>query len=276
MKLTHSKKGYFRKEKKMKILTRNVRFNNYYLVFFLMINSLLVLGGCITGNQSGENGFVEIFDGKTLNGWRGDPTYWRVEDGVLVGEVTPETLLDRNTFIIWEGDMPSDFELKVEFRISEGGNSGINYRSEEVKGVLYALRGYQADLNGGKNYTGSNYEERKRTTLAAQGEIVVIPTVENAGSLSQYISRNSWTAREVTGSLGTTEALRASIKEEDWNEYHLIVKGNHMKHLINDVLMSDVTDNDAINRRFDGLLGVQVHVGPPMKIEYRNFRIKKL
>lgn len=260
----------------MRISKSKVRFVNYYVDLCLMISLLLVVCGCITGNQSDEKGFVKIFNGKTLNGWQGDPAYWRVEDGVLVGEVTPETLLSRNTFIIWEGDMPSDFELKVEFRISTGGNSGINYRSEEVEGVPYALRGYQADLNGRKNYTGSNYEERKRTTLAAQGEIVVIPTVENAGSLSQYISRNYWTAREVTGSLDTTEALQASIKEEDWNEYHIIVKGNRMRHIVNGVLMSDVTDNDVVNRRFDGLLGVQVHVGPPMKIEYRNFRIKKL
>jgi len=260
----------------MKISKSKVRFNNYYMGLCLMIGLLFVLSGCMHGNQSDENGFVKIFDGKTLNGWEGDPAYWRVEDGVLVGEVTPETLLERNTFIIWKGDMPCDFELKVEFRVSGGGNSGINYRSEKVEGLPYALRGYQADLDGGKNYTGSNYEERKRTTLAAQGEIVVIPAVENAGSLSQYIKGNCWTAREVTGSLGTTEALRANIKEEDWNEYHIIVKGNCMKHIVNGVLMSDVTDNDTVNRRSDGLLGVQVHVGPPMKIEYRNFRIKKL
>jgi len=59
-------------------------------------------------------------------------------------------------------------------------------------------------------------------------------------------------------------------------ECHLIVKGNRMQHYINGVLMSDVTDNDRANRKFRGLLGVQVHVGPPMKVEYRNFRLKEL
>ena len=79
-----------------------------------------------------QDGFVQIFDGKTLDNWEGDPNYWRVENGNLVGEVTPTTLLKNNTFIIWQGGQPADFELKLVFRIAEAGNSGINYRSEKV------------------------------------------------------------------------------------------------------------------------------------------------
>ena len=79
-----------------------------------------------------EPGFQPIFDGKTLAGWEGDPTYWRVEDGALVGEITPETVLKSNTFIIWRGGRPKDFELKLDYRITAAGNSGINYRSEVV------------------------------------------------------------------------------------------------------------------------------------------------
>ena len=66
-----------------------------------------------------------IFDGKTLNGWEGDPKYWRVENGALVGEVTPETLLKTNSFVIWRGGVTKDFELKVDYRITDRGNSGI-------------------------------------------------------------------------------------------------------------------------------------------------------
>ncbi|RYF68390.1 MAG: DUF1080 domain-containing protein, partial [Cytophagaceae bacterium] len=58
-----------------------------------------------------KDGFVQIFDGKTLNGWEGDPTYWRVENGALVGEITPSTLLKTNSFIIWKGGEPADFEF---------------------------------------------------------------------------------------------------------------------------------------------------------------------
>src|SRR6187401_3491703 len=79
-----------------------------------------------------EPGFAEIFDGKTLKGWDGDPTYWRVEDGSMVGEIKPDTVIKSNTFIIWRGGEPADFELKVDYRITSGGNSGINYRSVVV------------------------------------------------------------------------------------------------------------------------------------------------
>jgi type 1 glutamine amidotransferase len=219
-------------------------------------------------------GFMPIFDGKTLNNWEGDTTYWRVEDGCLTGVVTPETLLKRNSFIIWQGTMPDNFEIRLQYKISAKGNSGINYRSERVEGVPNALRGYQADINGANTYTGSNYEERKRTTLASQGEQTVLPPVQD--SLQANIRSNQWAPKQVIASLGSTAELRAVIKTDDWNECKIVANGNHLQHYINGVLMSDVTDNDKVNRRFSGLLGVQVHVGPPMKVAFRNIRVKAL
>src|SRR6266404_6041615 len=111
-----------------------------------------------------EPGFKLIFDGKTLDGWEGDPKYWRVENGALTGEVTPDTLLKSNTFIIWRGGSPKDFELKTDYRISAGGNSGINYRSVVVPDKVvpenkFVMRGYQADIDGRNSYTGQNYDE---------------------------------------------------------------------------------------------------------------------
>lgn len=224
--------------------------------------------------QTNHDGFVTIFDGKTLNNWVGDSTYWRVEDGCLTGTVTPETLLKRNSFIIWQGQMPDDFELVLEYKISEKGNSGINYRSEQVEGLPFALRGYQADLNGPNTYTGSNYEERKRTTLASQGEKTVLPPVQD--SLQAHIKGNQWQPKQVVASLGAPATLKAAIKTNDWNQYRIVARGNHLQHYINGVLMSDVTDNDTANRRFSGYLGVQVHVGPPMKVAFRDIRVKAL
>ena len=112
-----------------------------------------------------KEGFTSIFDGKTLNGWKGDPKYWSVEEGNLTGSVTPETLLKSNTFIIWDGGEPADFELKLEFRIAESGNSGINYRSELIDSIPFAVKGYQADIDGKIKYTGQNYEERMRANF---------------------------------------------------------------------------------------------------------------
>lgn len=222
---------------------------------------LLIISGCKINNtgQRDRDGFVKIFDGKTLQNWEGDPTYWKVENGSMVGTVTPATILKRNTFIIWRGGLTADFELKVEYRVTAGGNSGINYRSEEVKDVPFALKGYQADIDGANKYTGQNYEERGRTFLALRGQKVVL----EAGKKPI-----------LEATLANADSLKRFIKSDDWNEVHLIVKGNKMQHYINGVLMSEVLDNDEVSRKMNGLLGVQVHVGPPMKIEYRNFRLK--
>ena len=100
-----------------------------------------------------EPGFKPMFDGKTLNGWEGDPKYWRMDDGALVGEITPDTIIKSNTFIIWQGGELDDFELKVEYRITPAGNSGINYRSVVVPDKVtpsnrFAMRGYQCDIDG--------------------------------------------------------------------------------------------------------------------------------
>ena len=109
--------------------------------------------------------FIPIFDGKSLNGWEFDPVYWSVKEGAIVGEITAETLLKNNTFIIWKGGEVGDFELKVDYWISESGNSGVQYRSDRVKEVPFALRGYQADIDGGNRYTGQNYEEDRKSVV---------------------------------------------------------------------------------------------------------------
>ncbi|MCG2460072.1 DUF1080 domain-containing protein [Flavobacteriaceae bacterium F89] len=226
-----------------------------------------------------DDGFVSIFDGKTLDNWKGDGIHWRAEDGSLVGEVTPSTLIKKNTFIIWQGGQPKDFELKAEFRITEDGNSGINYRSELLDSIPNALRGYQADIDGQNRYTGQNYEERKRTTLAYRGEKAVITSQKNPdepGSLRENVKNNAWQNRDVVESLGDSDSLKAKIKAEDWNKVHLIVQGNKLQHYVNGILMSEVIDDDTVNRSFSGWLGVQVHVGPPMKVEYKNIQLKKL
>ncbi len=216
---------------------------------------------------SDESGFVNIFDGKTLAGWDGDPTYWRVEDGCIVGEITPATIVKRNTFLIWRGGTPRDFELKAEYRISAHGNSGINYRSVQLTDAKWSLAGYQADIDGdarnkaGVRYTGQNYEERGRTFLARRGQVV---RIDEAGKPL------------VIGSVGDEAELTRFIRNDGWNDYHLIVRGNIMTHILNGHVMSIVIDDDQQHRRFDGLVGVQVHVGPPMQIEFRNFRLKTL
>lgn len=229
--------------------------------------------GSSTLSQNGD--FVSIFDGKTLNGWEGDLTYWSVVNGVLVGEITPETLLEANTFIIWKGGEPADFELKIDYKISEAGNSGINYRSDRVDEVPFGLRGYQADIDGQNRYTGQNYEERKRTTLAYRGQRTRISSQESA-EVQDNVERNAWKGLNVINELGDRAELANLIKKEDWNSMHLIIKGNVLQHYVNGTLMSEVIDEDNKNRKMFGMMGFQVHVGPPMKVEIKNVMLKNL
>lgn len=220
--------------------------------------------------------FKSIFNGYNLDGWDGDSTYWRVEDSALTGEVKPNNLLQHNSFIIWRDAMPADFELKGQFRISAEGNSGINYRSEEVKGIPYVLRGYQADIDGQNRYTGQNYEERKRTTLAYIGQKTTVnPCMEQSSpaAISNRVRNNAWTCVSQTVALGSVDSLTAGLLPNQWHDFHLIVRGNRMQHFINGRLMSDVTDEDTLNRSTKGLIGVQVHVGPAMKVQYKHLQL---
>jgi len=212
-----------------------------------------------------EPGFAEIFDGKTLKGWDGDPTYWRVEDGSMVGEIKPDTVIKSNTFIIWRGGEPADFELKVDYRITSGGNSGINYRSVVVPDKVtpsnkFAMRGYQCDIDGPNRYTGNNYEEKGRLFLAVRGQM----------------TRVTGTSKPVIVSKIAEEKSLDALVTPDWNSVHIIARQNIVVHHVNGQLMSMVIDDDAAGRALKGLIGVQVHVGGPMKVEYRRWRLKKL
>ena len=222
---------------------------------------LLILLACFVSFAFAEDdAFVDLFDGKSLEGWDGDPVYWSAKEGVIVGEVTAETLLKRNSFLIWRGGKVGDFELIVEYRVSAKGNSGINYRSVETPDLKWALTGYQADIDGGDKWTGQNYEERGRTFLAYRGQGVVLKPGAKP---------------EVVKEIGSADELQKSVLKEDWNTYRIVAEGNVMRHYVNGVLMSEVEDLDPEKRVMEGLLGVQVHVGPPMKIEYRKIALKR-
>ena len=215
-------------------------------------------GGIVPLPFEDHAGFEAIFDGKTMNNWDGDPTFWRVENGELIGETTPQKQLKLNTFAIWRGGAPADFELKVEYRIS-ATNSGVQYRSVELPDVgKWVMKGYQADIDAANTYTGQIYEERGRTFLALRGQFTHIAPGEKP---------------KVVGSLG--DDLKSFI-QPDWNQVHLIVRGNTIVQVLNGHVMSMLIDDDKENRAMSGLLGLQLHMGAPMKVEFRNILLKKL
>jgi hypothetical protein len=207
-----------------------------------------------------ESGFTPIFDGKSLSGWDGDPKFWRVEDGAIVGRTTADKQPDQNTFIIWRGGKPADFELRLQFKLT-GFNSGIQIRSIERSDFKWGMEGYQADMDAAQQYTGQIYEERGRGFLAMRGQFTYIGDKQKPA---------------LVGSLGDNNELKAFIKNDDWNDLHLIARGNTITQILNGHVMSMLVDDDTGGRRMEGLIGIQVHRGSPMTISVKNIRLKKL
>lgn len=210
-----------------------------------------------------QDGYESLFDGKTLKNWDGNPDFWRVEDGCITGQTTPEKPTKGNTFIIYRGGDVGDFELTLEYKII-GGNSGIQYRSFEVPDNKWVIGGYQADFEAGDTYSGINYGERFRGILANRGQKTVVKKGPD-GKVQV----------EVVGMVGESKEIQTHIKKEDWNTYHITAKGFTFEHRINDVLTSVCTDEHP-DRRATGLLALQLHAGPPMKVQFRNIKLKKL
>jgi hypothetical protein len=207
-----------------------------------------------------DEGFKPIFDGKSLDGWDGDSKFWRVANGCIVGETTEGNRTQGNTFIIWRGGKPADFELKVEYRL-KNHNSGIQFRSFEVPEKRWVVGGYQSDIEGTGRFTGILFGERFRGILAQRGAKTVIGDDHKA---------------KVVGQVGDPAELLSKIDQAGWNEFHIIARGNHITHSINGHTMVDVTDEDKQMRRADGIIALQLHAGPPMKVEFRNIRLKKI
>ena len=208
-----------------------------------------------------ESGFVSLFNGKDLTGWRGESRIWSVEDGAITGRTTQEVRVKENNYLIWEGGEVKDFELRFKYKLV-GGNSGFYFHSFERKPGEKgeALVGPQADFSADHDWTGDIMEYTRRGILAERGEKVVID--ENGN-------------RKVVGSVGNSSELLKVVKDEDWNDYAVVARGGSIVLRINGVVMCELEDNDP-NRLVSGLFGLQVHVGPPMTVQFKDIKLKRL
>ena len=204
-----------------------------------------------------EKGFKPMFNGKNLSQWETTKSgpWWHVADGVLTAESTPVMVCKTNDHLIWKGGTPGDFELRTEFRLSKSANSGIQMRSEAVSNKD---TGYQADMNGGGNYVGFLYHP-KMHLVGGRGEKVTLG-VDGKKTAQRFAD---------------AAELQKVYKVEDWNSYRIICHGTEITLYVNDVLMSRFTDLRPESPK-QGTITLQMHAGPPMKIEYRNLRIKML
>jgi hypothetical protein len=214
-----------------------------------------------------EKDFQSLFNGKDLTGWDGNRKLWFVRDGAITGQTTPENPAKVNTFLVWTNGTVADFELRAAFKLVANNpqgfaNSGIQYRSKILDPANWVVGGYQADMEAGPTYTGILYEERMpRGIMAQRGEKVVW---------------NKDCKKEVVGSIGAAADIEAGLKKGDWNDYLIIAKGNHLQQFINGMPTVDVTDDCESMRASSGVLALQLHVGQPFTVQFKDIRLKKL
>ena len=198
----------------------------------------------------------EIFDGKSLKGWSGDPRLWRVEDGAIVGKTdTNGHKIDANTFLIWQGGEPGDFELTFKARVA-GNNSGVQYRSKVKDAAKWSVTGYQMDLHPKQVYLGMLYEEGGRGISCLRG---------------QKVDLAKGAKPVITGKLDVGEVDLAK-----WNEYRLVAKGNKLQHYVNGKLAAEIVDLDPEKGASSGTLALQLHRGPAMRAEFKEIQLKRL
>jgi hypothetical protein len=205
-----------------------------------------------------DKGFTAIFNGKDLTGWEGEPGWWSVEDGAITGKTTPEKPLDHPTYLFWRGGKPANFELRAIYRfLGSSGNSGINFRSQELPN--WDVKGYQADMEAGPNYSGILYECNQREIMTKRGQKVLI---------AEDGKRNVTT-------IAPSEDLQKLIKPNDWNTYEIIARGPEIILKINGAVTSHVVDLEKGKAAADGLITLQIHPGPPMKVQFKDIRVRR-
>ncbi|MEO2048598.1 MAG: family 16 glycoside hydrolase [Pirellulales bacterium] len=212
-----------------------------------------------------ERGLAEswqtLFNGRDLDGWVGDSEVWTVEEGAITGQTNAAKPLKHNTFLVWTAGQVDDFELRLEYRFqSDHGNSGIQYRSHLDNPKQHIVGGYQADMETGSTYTGILYEERGRGILAQRGQRV---TLDQKG-------------QRTTEKFAETKELQKFLRQKDWNQYTIIAEGPRLRHIINGQLMSETIDHQQDKRATSGILALQAHQGPPMKVQFRNLKLRRI
>lgn len=208
------------------------------------------------GLRQAEEGWKDLFNGKDLSGWEGAPGWWTVEDGALTSESTPERPCKACTYLFWKGGTPGDFDLVAEFRLSAEANSGIQIRSERRPN--WDAFGYQADMTGDGKLVGFVYHH-KRGLIAGRGQSV---TIGADGKKSEQV-------------IADAGELLKVFRKGEWNTYRIVCRGPEIALYVNGTLMCRFTDRDAASAAASGFIALQMHPGPPMKVQFRNLRLKE-
>ena len=210
-------------------------------------------------DQPSDPDVTVLYGGGDLTQWAGRTDLWSAENGEIVGRTSDKDPIDANTFLIWQGDQPANFELTAQFKI-EGGNSGIQYRSKVLDEDKFIVGGYQADIDFTNKFAGILYEEKGRGILANRGESV---TIAADGEKSKK-------------SFGDAEKLAAGIHPGEWNDFRIVADGNKLQHFINETMTAEVIDEQSDRSSPRGVIALQIHRGPAMTVRFKNIKIRKL
>jgi hypothetical protein len=191
--------------------------------------------------KADSEGWIRLFDGKSLAGWYGDSHVWRIADGEIIGQTDN---IDHNTFLIYNSEF-ANFTLRTKCKLIEKGpfpNSGIQYRSQVVDPKKFIVHGYQADLGAGHTYWGNLYDEGGRGELK-----------------------------------DASKEASESVKEGDWNDYEITADGTHLKQVVNGKAAVEYNDEDAAHHALKGYIALQYHSpGKGFEIHFKDVRIKVL
>lgn len=211
------------------------------VLFTAVLLAALTLATCDAADRDApgaEPGFVALFDGKSLTGWNGDQSVFRIEDKAIVGGQLKEKI-PHNFFLAHQKDF-ANFDLRLQFRLKgEKTNAGIQIRSKRIPNH-HEMIGYQADL--GQKYWGALYDESRRRKILAGPDL---------------------------------KELEKVLKKDGWNDYRILSEGPRIRLWINDLLTVDYTEEDKAVP-LSGKIAVQIHGGPPGEAWYRRIRIKEL
>jgi hypothetical protein len=192
----------------------------------------------VSAAEPSNEGFEKLFDGKTFDGWEGNLDVFRIEDGAIVAGSTDKPVA-RNEFLCTKNEF-GDFELRLKFKlVGDGANAGVQIRTKRIPNH-HEVSGYQADMGDG--WWGSLYDESRRNKILAKADEAAVMKV---------------------------------LKRDDWNEYRIVCEGPRIRLWINNHPTIDYTEpEDNIER--SGVIGLQIHGGPPSQASYKDIRLKKL
>jgi hypothetical protein len=257
-----------------------------------VVTALIAAGGAYGGGRGGgmaftqpeplnfddHEGYRPLFDGISLKGWDGNPKFWRVEDGAIVGESTPQNP-SGNSYIVYRDMEAKDFTLKFEIKVEGSGGSGFQYRSKTgipwlanipanvtanvgPVNLNWMMTGPQADFWPASPYwTGQFYSENTPMRIMAwRGQVV-----EGAGMGT----------KRLMGNIGNIDALGKLVRMNDWNQYTVIARGGTLIHIVNGQLMAVMVDDDPeSSNNQSGLFGIEIEA--TTKVSVRNIWLKKL